>query len=79
MKPFKLNNFFIISHMEELIHLEDYLPFSLVEFDKQRERDDFLRSKNLLNTLQEMDELINQKCKHSSNPSKAWNSVLIEC
>ena len=74
----KLNNQFIIEHIEELIQLEDYIPFSLVQWDKQHERDDFLKSKQVLITMQEMDILIKQKCEHSEDPEKAHDSVIIE-
>ena len=74
----KVNTIFIREHIDELIQLEDYVPISFVEFDKQHERDDFLRSKNLLTTLYEMNELIRQKSNHYEDPVKAYNSVLIE-
>lgn len=74
----KLNNQFIIEHIDELIQLEDYIPFSLVQWDKHHERDDFLKSKQLLTTMQEMDTLIRQKCEHSEDPEKAHDSVIIE-
>lgn len=74
----KLNTQFIIEHMDELIHLEDYLPFSLVQYDKHHEREDFLKSKQLLTTMQEMDNLIRQKCEHAEDSDKAYDSVLIE-
>ena len=74
----QLNTQFIIEHMDELIKLEDYLPFSLVQWDKHHEREEFLKSKNLLTTMQEMDKLIRQKCEHYENPEKAHDSVLIE-
>ena len=74
----RLNNFFIGEHIDELIQLEDYLPFSLVQWDKQYERDDFLKSKNLLTTLQEMDELLRQKCEHYEDSEEAYDSILIE-
>lgn len=74
----KLDSHFIIEHMDELIKLEDYVPFPFIEFDKQNERDDFLKSKNLLNDIQEMDQLVRQKCEHYEDTEKAVNSVLIE-
>ena len=74
----KLNTQFIIDHMDGLIQLEDYLPFSLVQYDKHHEREDFLKSKQLLTTMQEMDTLIRQKCEHSEDTDKAHDSVLIE-
>jgi hypothetical protein len=75
---FILNNVFISKHISELIELEDYVPISFEEYDAQQERDDFLKSKNLLSTIQEMDQLIRQKCQAYENPVKAWDSVLIE-
>lgn len=74
----KLDSHFIIEHMDELIKLEDYVPFPFIEFDKQNERDDFLKSKNLLNDIQEMAQIIRQKCEHYEDTEKAVNSVLIE-
>ena len=74
----KLDSHFIIEHIDELIKLEDYVPFTFVEFDKQNERDDFLKSKNLLQDIQEMDQLVRQKCEHYEDTEKAVNSVLIE-
>lgn len=74
----KLDSHFIIEHMDELIKLEDYVPFPFIEFDKQNERDDFLKSKNLLNDIREMDQLVRQKCEHYEDTEKAVNSVLIE-
>lgn len=76
-KYFSLNNFFIIDHLDDLIQLVDYVPFSFVEFCAQDKRDDFLRSKNLLGTMQEMDQLITAKCEYYEDTAKAWNSVLI--
>ncbi|WP_407454808.1 hypothetical protein [Methanobrevibacter sp.] len=64
--------------MDELIQLEDYLPFSLVQYDKHHEREDFLKSKQLLTTIQEMDNLIRQKCEHAEDSDKAYDSVLLE-
>lgn len=77
-KYFSLNNFFIIDHLDDLIQLVDYVPFSFVEFGAQDKRDDFLRSKNLLGTMQEMDQLITAKCEYYEDTAKAWNSVIIE-
>lgn len=74
----KLDSHFIIEHMDELIKLEDYVPFTFVEFDKQNERDDFLKSKNLLKDIQAMDQLVRQKCEYYEDSDKAVNSVLIE-
>ncbi len=77
-KYFSLNNFFIIDHLDDLIQLIDYVPFSFVEFGAQDKRDDFLKSKNLLSTIQEMDQLITAKIEYYEDPVKAWNSVIIE-
>lgn len=74
----QLNTLFIAEHLDELIQLEDYLPFSLVQWDKHHERENFLKSKNLLTTIQEMDKLINQKCKYYKDPEKAYDSIIIE-
>ena len=74
----KLDSHFIIEHMDELIKLEDYVPFPFIEFDKQNERDDFLKSKNLLQDIREMDQLVRQKCEYYGDTDKAVNSVLIE-
>lgn len=78
MKLLEMNSLFIAEHIDELVTLEDYVPISFVVYDKQHERDDFLRSKNLLTTIREMTELIRQKCEHSEDSIKAYNSVLIE-
>lgn len=77
-KYFRLNNFFIIDHLDDLIELEDYVPFSFVEYGAQDKRDDFLRSKNLLGTMQEIDQLITAKCEYYEDTAKAWNSLIIE-
>lgn len=77
-KYFRLNNFFIIDHLDDLIELEDYVPFSFVEYGAQDKRDDFLRSKNLLSTMQEMNQLITAKCEYYEDTAKAWNSLIIE-
>lgn len=77
-KYFRLDNFFIIDHLDDLIHLVDYVPFSFVEYGAQDKRDDFLKSKNLLDTMQEMTQLITAKCDHYENPIFAYNSLLIE-
>lgn len=74
----QLNTLFIAEHLDELIQLEDYIPFPLVQWDKHHERENFLKSKNLLTTIQEMDKLINQKCRHYEDSEKAYDSVLIE-
>ena len=75
---FKLDNSFIIDHLDDLIELVDYVPFSFVEFGAQDKRDDFLRSKNLLSTMQEMDQLITAKIEYYEDSVKAWNSLIIE-
>lgn len=77
-KCFRLNNLFIIDHLDDLIQLVDYVPFPFEEFGAQDKRDDFLRSKNLLGTMQEMDQLIAAKCEYYGDTAKAWNSVIIE-
>ena len=56
----------------------DYVPFSFVDYNAQEERDDFLKSKNLLATMQEMGQLITVKCEYYENPVNVYNSVLIE-
>lgn len=78
MKLLKLNTRFIEEHIDELIQLVDYVPISFKDYNHGYERDKFLKSKNLLITMQEMDELIRQKCNHYEDPVKAYNSVLIE-
>lgn len=78
MKVFQFDNQFIIDHMDELIHLEDYVPINFIVYDKHHERDDFLKSKNLMSTLREMDQLLDEKCKHSKNPINAYDSIIIE-
>ena len=78
MKRFELNHQFIEDHIEELITLEDYVPFSFADYGVQDKRDEFLKSKKLLTTIQEMDALIKQKCEYYDDSIKAYNSVLIE-
>ncbi len=73
-----VDNFFIREHIDELVELEDYVPVSFVPYDRQHERDEFLRSKNLLNTIQNMNELVRQKCNFCDDEIKAYNSLLIE-
>ena len=73
-----VNGLFIAEHIDELITLEDYAPISFIKYDKHNERAEFLRSKNLLNTMHEMDELVRQKCEHAEDSVKAYDSVLIE-
>ena len=73
-----LNGLFISEHIDELVELEDYVPVSFVQYDKQHERDDFLKSKNLLKTIQNMNDLVRQKCNHYEDSVKAFNSLLIE-
>ena len=75
---FKLDNSFIRSNLDDLIQLVDYVPFSFADYNAQEKRDEFLRSKNLLVTMQEMDQLITAKCEHYENPIKAYNSILVE-
>ena len=79
MKVIQFNPQFIESHMNELIHLEDYVPeVSFIVYDKQHERDKFLKSKNLLKTIREMDQVLDEKCKHSQNPIMARDTIIIE-
>lgn len=75
---FKLDNSFIMENIDDLIHLVDYVPFSFADYNAQEERDEFLKSKNLLDTIQEMDQLITAKCEYYEDSAKAWNSVIIE-
>ena len=74
---FKLDNSFIMENIDDLIHLVDYVPFSFADYNAQEERDEFLKSKNLLATMKEMDKLITAKCEYYEDSAKAWNSVLI--
>lgn len=74
----QLSGFFIAEHVDELVKLEDYVPISFTEYAKGHERVEFLRSKNLLSTMHEMDELVRQKCNHYEDSVKAYDSVLIE-
>lgn len=78
MKLLEINPRFIEDYIDELITLEDYAPISFIKYDKHNERAEFLRSKNLLNTMHEMDELVRQKCEHAEDSVKAYDSVLIE-
>ena len=79
MKVLQFDSQFIVDHMDELIHLEDYVPeVSFIVYDKQNERDDFLKSKNLLETMHEMDQVLDEMCKHSKNPIRARYSIIIE-
>ena len=40
MKVLQFDSQFIVDHMDELIHLEDYVPeVSFIVYDKQNERD----------------------------------------
>lgn len=75
---FKLDNSFIMENIDDLIHLVDYVPFSFADYNAQEERDEFLKSKNLLTTMQNMDQVVHQKCNSYENTIKAYNSVLIE-
>ena len=78
MKHLELNHQFIEDHIEEFITLEDYVPFSFANYGVQDKRDEFLKSKKLLTTIQEMDSLIKQKCEYYEDSIKAYNSVLID-
>lgn len=79
MKVIQFNPQFIESHMNELIHLEDYVPeVSFIVYDKHHERDKFLKSKNLLETIKEMDQVLDEKCKHSKSPIMARDTIIIE-
>lgn len=78
MKIFDLDKQFILGNIDQLIELEDYVPFDFREYGFQSERDKFLESKRLLKTMREMDKLVQQKCNHAENSVKAHNSVLIE-
>lgn len=75
---FQLDIMFISKHIDGLVQLEDYVPISFEEYNARQERDDFLKSKNLLTTIQEMGYLINQKCQVYENSVKARDSVLVE-
>ena len=74
----EINYQFILDHIQELINLEDWVPVSFVNYDMHHERDEFLNSKNLLTSMQEMNELVHQKCNYAEDSVKAYNSVLIE-
>lgn len=79
MKVLQFDPQFVKKHMDELIHLKDYVPeVSFIDYDKHDEREEFLKSKNLLKTIHEMDQLLTEKCKYSKNPIKARNSIIIE-
>lgn len=78
MKLLEMDGLFIAEHIDELVTIEDYVPVSFVQYDKHHERCDFLRSKNLLTTMRQMDELVRQKCNHADDSVEAYNSVLIE-
>ncbi len=41
MKRLELNHHFIEDHIEELIKLEDYVPFSFADYGVQDKRDTF--------------------------------------
>ena len=75
---FKLDESFIKEHLDELIRLVDYVPFSFANYNVEKERDEFLKSENLSSKIQDMDQLINAKCNYYENPIKARNSVIIE-
>ncbi len=78
MKHFELNHQFIEDYIEELITLEDYVPFSFADYGVQDKKDEFLKSKKILTAIQEMDKLINQKYEYYDDSIKAYNSVYIE-
>jgi len=79
MKVLQFDSHFINDHMDELVHLEDYVPEILFSYyDKQNERDRFLKSKNLLETIHKIDQLLDEKCKLSKNPIMIRNSIIIE-
>lgn len=78
MKIFQLDTEFILANINSLIKLEDYVPFDFGIYGFQKERDEFLESKNLLNIMHEMDVLLNEKCKHYKNPILAHDSIIIE-
>ena len=74
-----LDEMFIVEHIDELVTLEDYVPLvSFIQYDKHHERENFLKSKKLLTTIHEMDQLIQEKCNQYEDTTKAWNSVIIE-
>lgn len=78
MKLLKFDSQFIISNMDALIHLVDYVPLSFVQYDMQGERDEFLKSQDLLSTIRNMEQLIDAKCDHYENPTFARNCVVVE-
>ena len=78
MKLLEINPRFIEDYIEELIKIEDYVPVSFKSYGAQDKRVEFLNSKNLLQTIMEMHELVRQKCNHAEDSVKAYNSVLIE-
>ena len=82
---FRLDYEFIESHSHELINLTDYIPFIdsewlFLDFElkNNQERKNFLKSQNLLDDINEMDELLQQKCFTYDDSVKAINSILIE-
>ena len=77
-KIFNLNKNFILNNINQLIQLVDYVPFDFKIYGFEKERDDFLESKGLLKTIREMDELLNEKCKHYKSPILAHNRIMIE-
>ena len=77
MKLLEINPRFIEDHIEELIKIEDYAPVSFKSYGAQDKRVEFLNSKNLLQTIMEMHELVRQKCNHAEDSVKAYNTVLI--
>ena len=74
---FKLDKSFIMENIDDLIHLVDYVPFSFADYNAQEERDEFLKSKNLLDTIQEMDHLITAKCEYYEDSVKAFNKAVV--
>lgn len=78
MKLLQFDSQFIISNMDALIHLVDYVPLSFVQYDMQGERDEFLKSQDLLSTIRDMWQLIDAKCSHYEDPIFAWNCVVVE-
>ena len=79
MKVLQFDRQFIKEHIDEFVQLEDYVPeVPFIVYDKQNERDEFLKSKNLLTTIREMDQILDEKCKHSKNPVRSRDIIIIE-
>lgn len=74
----QLNKEYIQQHLQELIITEDYVPINFKDYNAQDQRDEFLKSKGLLNTIQEMDQLLKQKIEYYKESDVAYNSILIE-